>query len=166
MVSNSYSSSIHYQTKKILNLGQMVLMLTNLAALNSNTKLELCYHVRILRYRVSHNFIAPVSATVNKKWNKLYRSRLYIVCKRSDVIRDILFLITLVKYCKEKLTNFKRRKSTENQLPIKKDNIQHKTISSTTTEDVVDYKLAILQKAAVTTDQCPLVVGRYDITVK
>ena len=58
----------HWQTKKnFLNLGHMGLILTNSGAPNSNAKSELCYHVKVLRYRVSYNFMALVTATENNK---------------------------------------------------------------------------------------------------
>ena len=44
---------------------QMSLILTNSGALNSNVESEFCYYVKVLRCRVSHNFMVSVTATEN-----------------------------------------------------------------------------------------------------
>ena len=104
-------SSMHWlQKKKIFFRFKMGLILTNSEGLNLNTKSEFCYHVKVWRYRVSHNFMVSVTATENTRIIKQYKSRLFIICKRSDDIGDMLFLIYFIYMLLKKLTNSEHRK--------------------------------------------------------
>ena len=57
------------------------------------------------------------------------------------ILERSCFLVTSVKYCKEKLTNSKHKKAPQINFPTMKEKYINKKMCSITTEDVVDYKL-------------------------